>query len=214
MRCLMCGKEIAEEGFADLFRKPDVLCHTCRSNWKRIEQRFRFQGKPAYSIYAYEGGFSSCLLQYKECYDEALKSVFLMQDRSQLRRMFHGRTLLLLPSSREKEAERGFSHLRGMFEVLGLPMLEPFEKTDAASQKLRTRSERRSVEHHIRLKNGVQLPRKVVLCDDVITTGATMRGALSALPDGIDARIFACARTVGKAKSRKGLRKELVIGKK
>ena len=31
--------------------------------------------------------------------------------------------------------------------------------------------------------------------DDVITTGSTMKGALSVLPEGLDIRIFACALT-------------------
>ena len=195
MRCLMCGKLMTKETFADLFRKEDVLCTDCRDGWKRIGRRFRFQGRNAFALYEYNAAFSSCLLQFKECGDEALKTVFLYPDRRLLRRMYHGRTLLLLPSSEEKQKERGFSHLRELFEGIGLPMIEPFVKTGEQSQKSLGRKERREMSRGIILKPGIALPRRCVLADDVITTGSTMKGALSVLPEGLDIRIFACALT-------------------
>lgn len=195
MRCLMCGKPMTKETFADLFREEDVLCADCRDGWKRISRRFRFRGRKAFALYEYNAAFSSCLLQFKECGDEALKTVFLYPDRRLLKRMYRGRTLLLLPSSEEKEKERGFSHLRELFEGIGLPMTEPFLKTGEKSQKSLGRKERHEMARGIILKPGVALPRRCVLADDVITTGSTMKGALSVLPEGLDIRIFACALT-------------------
>ena len=37
----------------------------------------------------------------------------------------------------------------------------------------------------IRLKEGIVLPQKVLLCDDTVTTGATLLGALSVLPQNV-----------------------------
>ena len=37
------------------------------------------------------------------------------------------------------------------------------------------------MEHGIVLKQGILLPEKTVLCDDTLTSGATMKGALNAL---------------------------------
>lgn len=195
MRCLMCGKTIREESFADLFRKEDILCAKCRGEWNRNPRRFRFAGHEAYTIYEYEGGFAKSLLQYKECCDEALRDVFLYPDRARLARAWRKRTLVLLPSSEQKKRERGFSHLRQMFSCLNLPMIEPFEKTEAGTQKMRSAKERRRMQEGIRLLAGQKIPGRIVLADDVITTGATMKGALAALPEGTDVRIFACAFT-------------------
>ena len=172
MRCLMCGEPIGTETFADLFRGEDVLCSACRGQWKRISHRFRFCGKNAFGLYEYNDAFSSCLIQFKELGDEALKDVFLYPDCARLKRMYHGRTLLLLPSAAEKLEARGFSHLWEMFESIGLPMLEPFVKRDT-----------------------VHLPKRVVLADDVITSGSTMKGALAVLPKDLDVQVFACAIT-------------------
>lgn len=195
MRCLMCGEPIGTETFADLFRGEDVLCSACRGQWKRISHRFRFCGKNAFGLYEYNDAFSSCLIQFKELGDEALKDVFLYPDCARLKRMYHGRTLLLLPSAAEKLEARGFSHLWEMFESIGLPMLEPFVKRDTGDQKARTRRERKTMESGITLKAGVHLPKRVVLADDVITSGSTMKGALAVLPKDLDVQIFACAIT-------------------
>ncbi len=195
MRCLMCGRSIRRDSAGELFRKEDVLCSFCRDSWKRIERHTSIEGIPVYAVYEYNNAFASCLLQYKECMDEALKPVFLYPDRNRLKRMYRGRTLLLMPSSSDKEAERGFSHLRGIFESLGLLMEEPFVKTDSISQKKKNAAERGEMQYQIALKPDVTIPKRVVLADDVITTGSTIRGALYCLPKGTDVRIFTCALT-------------------
>ncbi len=193
MRCLMCGKIITEDSFRDFFRKKDVLCTACRSGWKPIRKKTLFLGKPAYYLYEYNEAFSHCLIQFKECGDEALKEVFLYPEKEALRRRFSGRTLLLLPSTEEKRNARGFSHLALLFKLLHLPMMEPFVKTVHADQKTLGRRGRERMSESIRLREGVRLPKKIVLADDVLTTGATMKGALQCLPEKADVRVFACA---------------------
>ena len=56
-----------------------------------------------------------------------------------------------------------------------------FEKVEEKDQKGAGRMERRDMEHGIRLKMDVQLPKKLLLCDDTITTGSTLKGALHVL---------------------------------
>jgi len=207
----MCDRTITEESLADFFRETDVLCTECRSKWKRIGRRTRFAGVPAFLLYEYNEAFSDCLIQFKECKDEALKPVFLYPDRRRLRWMFRGRTLLLLPSSREKREERGFSHLREMFEILRLPMMEPFEKREDRNQKQSSRKDRLKMERNLVLRSDASIPKKVVLADDVITTGATMRGALACLPRDCDAMVFACALTPGKEKQKKRRKRRFLL---
>ena len=193
MRCLMCGKKMTTDTFSDLFRQEDVLCSDCRSGWKRIDRRFRFDGIPAFALYEYNDAFSSCLIQFKECGDEALKHVFLYPDQRKLERMYKGSAMLLLPSSRKKQQERGFSHLYMLFSQLRLPVLEPFVKVDEIEQKEMNFVERQKMTSGIALKEGIEIPKRIVLADDVITTGSTMRGAIAVLPKRRNIRIFACA---------------------
>ena len=181
MRCLMCQKLKDSGSIRDIFDSSDPLCAQCRSQWQKKRIRFRYEGIPLESSYVYNDAFSKCLIQYKELNDEALKDVFLYEEKERLHHKYHGYTLCLLPSSEEKRKKRGFSHLEKMFGCLDLNMLEPFEKTTVQSQKKATVGQRLEMRHHIRLKEGIQLPEKIVLCDDTITTGATLSGALSCL---------------------------------
>ncbi len=181
MRCLMCGKSRDEGTFRDLFDPQDPLCENCRSQWRKKHIRFRLDGVPVESSYVYNDAFSRCLIQFKELNDEALQDVFLYEVVSRLRFRYRGYTLCLLPSSEEKTNRRGFSHLRLMFACLKMPMIEPFVKVADQDQKHLGREERLAMRDYIALKDGVQLPEKILLCDDTITTGATMLGALAAL---------------------------------
>lgn len=181
MRCLMCGKELGYGSLDDIFIGEDPLCTQCRGAWKRKRIRFRLDGVILRSLYVYNEAFSSCLIQYKELGDEALKDVFLYEYRKQFRRRYRGYTLVLMPSSAEKEKLRGFSHLKEMFACTGLLMSEPFVKISGSDQKHRNREERMIMSSSLRLKEGVILPGKILLCDDTVTTGATIRGALNCL---------------------------------
>ena len=164
----------------EMLWEEDQLCHTCRGKWIRAGSGHRFSGCRTEILYLYNQDTASVLLQYKEMGDEALKDVFLCRDRKRLSLKYRGSTLVLMPSREEKVRERGFPHLRKMFEQLDLPMLDCFEKTDPRDQKELSYEERQTIV--LKLKN-VTLPEKIVLVDDVITTGATMRAALSCVKD-------------------------------
>ena len=180
MRCLMCGKDIlADRSLYRLFFTDDLLCMNCRSQWNRQRISFSMDKVPVYSSYVYNEAFASCLLQYKECGDEALKDVFLRLDADYIRRKFRGYTLLLMPSSEAKLQERGFSHLALMCECLQMPVMSPFAKKDGSEQKSLHVKDRQRMAHDIILKDDAALPKRILLFDDVITTGSTLKGALS-----------------------------------
>lgn len=181
MRCPLCDREMQQGSLKDILFEEDVICEACRSKWERKKIDFRLDGIRVRSDYVYNDAFSECLIQYKECCDEALKDVFLYPIRKQLRKRYRGYTICLMPSSTKKLAMRGFNHLAGMYENLGMKMIEPFEKVEEKDQKGAGRMERRSMEHGIRLKPDVKLPKKLLLCDDTITTGSTLKGALRVL---------------------------------
>ena len=181
MKCLLCGKELGKGSLRDILIGDDPLCEECRSQWQKRPLVTELDGIRMDADYVYDHAFSSALIQYKECHDEALQKIFLYEVRGKLRRRYRGYTLLMMPSSMEKYRERGFSHLRRMYSCLGLPVLEPFVKKDDRTQKKMNRKEREGMIHDIRLDSSIMIPEKIVLCDDTVTTGSTLRGALSCI---------------------------------
>ena len=181
MRCLMCDGIKERTGLYALLWSDDPLCERCRSEWERRDIHTRLDGVPLYAPYIYNEAFSRCLIQYKECMDEALAGVFLYGLAAKLRRMYAGYTVVLMPSAEEKIQERGFCHLEKMFKPLGMPLLDPFEKTENRSQKSLSAREREKIREVIRLRPDAVLPRRILLADDTLTSGSTMRAALSAI---------------------------------
>lgn len=178
MRCLMCDKEKWVGSLVDIMMPDDPLCEECRKKWEKKRFQFLYDGIPIESTYIYNEAFSKCLIQYKEYKDEALKDVFLFGEKLHIFRKYYGYTVVLLPSSQQKEKERGFNHLREMFRNVKLPMLDALYKLENVDQKELSILEREKMKGLIGLKEGIDLPKKVLLVDDTITTGATLSGAL------------------------------------
>ncbi len=157
MHCLMCGLEKGDGDIIDILENDDPLCHTCRSSLKHVRFRMKFHGYKLYASYVYDDAFAKILVQYKECFDEALKTVFLYPFRWWLMIRFFGYTVCYLPSSKEKIAKRGFHHLEKMFSSLSLRQADLFEKVNDFDQK------NRSVEERMRMADNIAL-KKIVLC--------------------------------------------------
>lgn len=188
MRCLMCDHEMGYGSLRDIFYGDDPLCMKCRRQWDKRRIQFDFEGYRLRSSYVYNEAFSKCLIRYKELADEALKDAFLFEELKWFQRTYRNRQLVLMPSSLMKKEIRGFSHLAKMFECTGMEMIEPFVKLDEDVQKKKTVSQRHEIEHRIMLKSDAELKERIVLCDDTVTTGSTLKGALNALK-GLDCRI-------------------------
>lgn len=194
MDCKLCFQPIGEKNLDELLFYHDVLCIECRKKWEKCRQMRKIEGYRVISSYSYNQAFASVLFQYKECYDEALFDVFLKRERWKLSILFHGYTLCGMPSRLSKQQERGFSHLQKMFSELSLPYIEPFEKIGEVDQKQRSKLERLEIINELCLKSSIDLPRKIVLVDDVCTSGNTLKAALSILPKGHQIKLYTVAQ--------------------
>lgn len=198
MQCLLCGKEMGSDSLYDLLFSGDVICSACRRKWVRDRKKYAFQGYTAVSLYVYENNFRTCLLQFKERNDEALAPVFLADSKGFVKRYCFGYTVCLLPSSQLHRERRGFDHLEEMWDGMGVKTISPFMNLEDGSQKGKGYTERQKMSRNIIMKENVKLPKKIVLFDDVITTGATMRGALQALDRGHQVKILSAGHTLKK----------------
>jgi len=134
------------------------------------------------SMAKYGGVISNLLLQYKENLDYELHPVFLSYYAFLFKILFPNYYIVLVPSSLSKMKKRGFNHLYEIFKHTGLPILDVLTKDESKEQKKKNALERRESVNlfHIKPNNPIS-GKKILLCDDVITSGSSIRACLSLL---------------------------------
>lgn len=182
-RCLWCGRDLSNGlSCVQLLTREDQLCGSCRAQLMPGRLSVQLEDVSVLGLYWYDECFSSMLIQYKECLDEALQDVFIAPAVKSLRRSFAGCTLIPMPSSSQKQQTRGFATVSSLFSALKLPVWDGLEKTSDYVQSGNA-EQRRQNQQQIRLKPGMAPPEgPLILADDVLTTGATLLRAHQLIP--------------------------------
>lgn len=172
---------LAAQHIFDLFFPTRVICHRCYQQFEWQHAWFKIDLYDGESLFLYGDFFQARLRQYKTFYDLELAPTFLHYHRYYLKMKYHGYTIIPAPSHVDMIALRGFQHLHEMAKIIGLPIQDLFSKTTAVKQSQRSLKERPMILQHLTLMPNAKIPKKVLLFDDVVTTGSTLRAMLHPL---------------------------------
>jgi predicted amidophosphoribosyltransferase len=170
-------------------RHEELLCANCLRLLERTNN--------PHILYIYNDFFKNILFRYKGLGDLALHSIFLQQNLQTLKRRYKGYIIVLVPSNQEDNFRRGFAFLPWIFKSLGLPMMSPFTKQ--IQYKQTSSKHREDISKVIVLKEPLCLiGQKVLLVDDVMTSGHTLKTCLTLLvrakPKKLDYLVLACRK--------------------
>ena len=199
--CLICFKKVNITDFCRLFNAEIPICQACQTEMEPKFISFSVDGHKATSIYDYNPFIRKLIYQYKGCYDYELHKVFLDRYAKEIKLRYFDYVVIPIPSYKNEDEERGFNHVVETFKSLGVNMLNIIEKTEKHKQAVSTFNQRKEVYKYLELNSHPDLSKKkVLIVDDVYTTGSTMKAAIHLVeklnPKKID--VLVVAKTRGK----------------
>ena len=199
--CLICFKKVNITDFCRLFNAEIPICQACQTEMEPKFIGFSVDGHKATSIYDYNPFIRKLIYQYKGCYDYELHKVFLDRYAKEIKLRYFDYVVIPIPSYKNEDEEREFNHVVETFKSLGINMLNIIEKTEKHKQAVSTFNQRKEVYKYLELNSHPDLSKKkVLIVDDVYTTGSTMKAAIHLVeklnPKKID--VLVVAKTRGK----------------
>jgi len=160
------------------FRNGD-LCHDCL-RWEEDEE-WRGYLERNRSLFLYNDFLKEVLATFKFRGDYVLIKVFLEPFLEELEKM-EADAVVPIPLSEERLFERGFNQAAALILESGLTSSDIFTRVHSEKQSKKSRSERIHLPQVFKIRPDVDLQnKKVVLVDDIYTTGTTLRHAAKLL---------------------------------
>ena len=169
--CLNSFEEIPEEHCPTCYKAGDKkLCKDCQY-WQ--ERGLEVAHK---SLYTYNKAMKDYFSRYKFQGDYLLRNVFSLSLRKELKN-FQSYTILSIPLSESKMRKRGFNQVSGLLEAAQIPYQEILKKKESQTQSSKDRKERLENTGNFYMIENTKIPKKILLVDDIYTTGATLQDA-------------------------------------
>ncbi len=183
MRCLICFNEIKKQGIHSLFFNAPI-CQSCFLKLNRNPKDIPIEKGCVHAYFPYEDQIVSLIYQLKGCKDIALAPVFFAYDAFFLKIKYRDYVLVCAPSTEESNKERGFLHVEEIFSFFNKPFCRCLIKQKDFKQSSLNKKERKeAVKDIIRCLDPPLENKKVLLLDDIVTTGSTLSRCVELLDE-------------------------------
>lgn len=181
-----------------LSKTKQIRCISCLDNNPPAFIKFKIHNVKAIAIYKYNDSMKELIYQLKGCFDIELAEVLLYPFHKELKMLFYNYYMVFIPSNKEDDETRGFNHVKEIFKYIGLPFLEILEKKNKVKQSDRNFVQRKLIKYDLKVIN-IELVKnkKILIVDDVCTTGSTLKAAINLIKCGKpkDIKILVLSKT-------------------
>ncbi|MBP2623432.1 ComF family protein [Streptococcus oricebi] len=199
--CILCGQIFSSRpSFSQIFlikSRLELVCPSCWGQFERIGDphcptcykkgerevcrdckiwQDKGQAVQHQSIFSYNPAMKDYFSRYKFQGDYLLRQVFAPIFKEGLR-PFSDYQLVPIPLSQESWKVRGFNQVTAFLEAAQIDYHNLLGKKEGPAQSSKTREERLASQQNFFLLEKAPLSSKILLVDDIYTTGATLQGA-------------------------------------
>jgi competence protein ComFC len=179
-KCLICGNYV-EASLNNLLTSNNKVCDICLSKLEPNVKHIRIDGVRGIVLLNYNEFVKTVILQIKANYDYELARHILIPFKNFLFEKYNKFALVPIPSTSKSNLRRGFNHVEAIFSVLGIAITPILEKSSQYKQSSAKFKDRNEIVKNIKLKIKHEVPSKVVIIDDIITSGASLRTCINIL---------------------------------
>lgn len=167
--CLSSFEPISEEHCQHCWKEGvSGSCSDCQE-WEKEGHKVSHQ-----ALFTYNSAMKDFFSAYKFQGDYLLRYAFADQLRKVLR-PYKTYTIVAIPVSQEKFHIRGFNQVEAFLNAANIKFERVLEKRDTEAQSSKTRADRLKTPQVFSIKEGKTLPEKILLVDDIYTTGKTLQ---------------------------------------
>ncbi|WP_438316029.1 ComF family protein [Sporosarcina sp. FA9] len=192
--CLLCTKRLTDTpSWKSLLGldQQTIICEDCSKKFQRAEikeEDISVLDKVT-SLYTYNEAMRDYLHQFKFLQDIALASVFANEIRARLPK---DAVIVPIPMHEEKLITRSFAHVDEMLNSAHIPFIHLLKKTGTEVMGEKTKAERLTMKPLFKLIDPLSIDQKrVIIVDDIYTTGTTLRHAATVLKEAGAIRVEA-----------------------
>lgn len=173
VRCQICMRSFLK--LDSQFRKGE-LCFDC---WRWEEDR-SYKGilKQNYSLYSYNEFLKEVIAKFKYRGDYVLAKIFASELDKKIKEMKPNH-IIPIPLSSERLFERGFNQAEALILEAGLQSTNVLTRIHSEKQSKKSRTERIHLPQVFQATANVT--GRIILIDDIYTTGSTLRHAAKVL---------------------------------
>lgn len=176
--CSICGRPLED---LDAKFVSGNICFDClrweeSPEWKGVLRENR-------SLYLYNDFLKELISRFKFRGDYALARVFAEDIKQAVNRLDYD-VLVPIPLSEERHYERGFNQSEALLVEAGFKPATFLKRIHGEKQSKKSRLERIHLKQVFQLKEGADPEgKKILLVDDIYTTGSTLRHAAKVLTE-------------------------------